>query len=339
MDGSPVWRTNGGSGTSIQWIGAAGSAAPNMWFGDCENVEETKYHSPVAPPPALDVELPEWSGRPRVTLMAVNPYLIYVYWDFNLASLPSDTAAAALRFYDAASYFDVDVDLRTGNWYVPLWNPAKTYYADLGAITASGEFVPLIRSNTIRTSRAWPAAEVQEGFDPGAAASPHSEEAVPPQTFPFGFVDSYPTAVKTPAAQAEPVVVSLAPGQPPAPITDAPPDQHIPQSPIPTPLGAAESLRRRLSDIREFRHGLTQTNSPGVDATQPGPPFRAAPDLPGWQWEPPPAQGNPMESFLAVAAFPRTPDAPDDLTGRAEREFSPGVSSLLPGAQRRKLAD
>jgi len=45
-------------------------------------------------------------------------------------------------------HFDVDVDLRTSNWYVPLWSAAKTYYADLGAITAAGEFIPLVRSNS-----------------------------------------------------------------------------------------------------------------------------------------------------------------------------------------------
>jgi hypothetical protein len=35
-----------------------------------------------------------------MTLLPVDPYLVHVYWDFDLAKLPPDTAAAVLRFYD-----------------------------------------------------------------------------------------------------------------------------------------------------------------------------------------------------------------------------------------------
>jgi hypothetical protein len=237
-------------------------------FGDYEKVEEAKYYSPVPPSLAEEEDLPEWSWRPRVTLMAVDPYLVHVYWDFDVAKLPPDTTAAVLRFYDAASHFDVDVDLRTRNWYVPLWSPAKTYYVDLGAITATGEFIPLVRSNTIQTSRAWPVAEVEHRFVSGADASP--------------------TAAEPPAAEAQPTDSVAAP----------PTEQHIPKPP-----GAAEILRRRLSEIHEFR-----------------------------QWQPQ-AQRAPVESPEAIPPLPATPDLPDDLTAHTERQFSPGLSSLSVGAQ------
>ena len=35
-----------------------------------------------------------------MTLLPVEPYLVHVYWDFDLAKLPPVTAAAVLRFYD-----------------------------------------------------------------------------------------------------------------------------------------------------------------------------------------------------------------------------------------------
>jgi hypothetical protein len=35
-----------------------------------------------------------------MTLLPVDPYLVHVYWDFDLAKLPPDTTAAVLRFYD-----------------------------------------------------------------------------------------------------------------------------------------------------------------------------------------------------------------------------------------------
>jgi len=182
------------------------------WFGDYEKVEEAKYYSPGLPSLADDGDLPEWPGPPKVTLLAVDPYLVHVYWDFDLAKLPPDTTAAVLRFYDAATHFDVDVDLRTRNWYVPLWSPAKTYYADLGAITAAGQFIPLVRSNTIQTPRAWPAAEVEHRFVSGAAASPRSDESDLPQIPPFlsrhaGILEitphagACPTTAESPAAK------------------------------------------------------------------------------------------------------------------------------------------
>jgi hypothetical protein len=281
------------------------------WFGDYEKVEEAKYYSPGLPSLADDGDLPEWPGPPKVTLLAVDPYLVHVYWDFDLAKLPPDTTAAILRFYDVAAHFDVDVDLRTRNWYVPLWSPAKTYYADLGAITAAGEFIPLVRSNTIQTPRAWPVAELEHRFVSGTAASPQSDESLLPPTPAFpsehaGIPETRPRdsgsakSAEPPAAKAEPAV-SLSPApsdQPPASIATAlPTEQHIPK-----PADAAEILRRRLSEIHEFRQRQPQAQ-------------RAAENLP------------------AIPPLPASPDLPDDLTAHSERQFSPGLSSLLLGAQ------
>ena len=280
-------------------------------FGDYEKVEEAKYYSPGLPSLADDGDLPEWPTRPKVTLLAVDPYLVHVYWDFDLAKLPPDTTAAVLRFYDASTHFDVDVDLRTRNWYVSLWSPAKTYYADLGAITAAGEFIPLIRSNTIQTPRAWPVAEMEQRLVSGANASPPSDESVPRTAAPFnsehtGILEltlhagACPTAAESPAAKAEPAVsVSPAPHrQPPASnVTATPTEQHIPK-----PVDAAETLRRRLSEMQEFRRGQ-------------------------------PRVPRPVENLPAIPALPASPDLPDDLTAHAERQFSPGLSSLLLGTK------
>jgi hypothetical protein len=247
-----------------------------------------------------------------VTLLAVDPYLVYVYWDFDLAELPPDTTAAILRFYDAATHFDVDVDLRTRNWYIPLWSPAKTYYADLGAITAAGEFIPLVRSNTIQTPRGWPVAEVEHRFVSGAAASPPSDESVLPQTPPFNseysgilettpHAEGSPIAAGPPLAKAEPAVAySPATGDQPPASTVTPPPPTEPH--IPKPGDPAEILRSRLSEMYEFR-----------------------------QWQP--QARSAVESLPAIPPLPASPDPPDDLTAHAERQFSPGLSSLLLGGQ------
>jgi hypothetical protein len=281
------------------------------WFGDYEKVEEAKYYSPGLPSLTDDGDLPEWPGPPKVTLLAVDPYLVHAYWDFDLAKLPPDTTAAILRFYDEETHFDVDVDLRTRNWYVPLWSPAKTYYADLGAITAAGEFIPLVRSNTVQTPRAWPLAEVGHRFVSDVAASPPSDESVLPPTPAFpsehaGILEitprasGSPTAAEAKAAQAEPAV-SFSPStghQSSASVVTAPPTEpHIPK-----PGDAAEILGRRLSEIHEFLQGQPQAQ-------------RAVENLP------------------AIPPLPASPGLPDDLTAHAERQFSPGLSSLFQGGQ------
>ncbi|MBZ5618445.1 MAG: DUF4912 domain-containing protein [Acidobacteriia bacterium] len=341
----------------ISAIRAFGAALPSQApqpktgsrpFGDYEKVEEAKYHSAMPPSPADAGDLPEWSGRPRVVLLPVDPYLVHVYWDFDLSKLPEDTSAAVLRFYDADGHFDVGVDLRTSNWYVPLWSPAKTYYADLGAITAAGDFIPLLRSNTIQTPRAWPVAEVEHRFVSASTFSPHSREAVPSLDPPFhsdhagmleiaNRADGSPTAAQPPPAEAEPAVSVAAPPTQQdiglsrdtqdtddvVPVT-APPtrqdtglsrdtqytDNAVSVTAPPTrqhaPPGAAEILRRRLSEIYELRQSPPQPPRAVVES----PP--AAP---------------------AIPPLPAVPDLPGDLTAHAERQFSPGLSSLLLGTQ------
>jgi hypothetical protein len=301
------------------------------WFGDYEKVEEAKYYPPVPPSLADDGDLLDWSARPGVTLLAVDPYLLYVYWDFDLANLPPDTTAAVLRFYDGAIHFDVDVDLRTRNWYVPLWNPAKTYYADLGAIATTGKFIPLLRSNTIQTSRAWPAAEVEHRFISGAGASRHSELPVPPQPVPYplergGILETAhspegsPTAAEPLAGEAEPTVYfSPATGhRPPASIATEPTERHVPKPP-----GAAEILRRKLAEFHEFRQREPQAQGAAAESPHAIAGFSAASYPPDGQ---PKALGAAVESQV-------TPGLPDDLTAHLEREFLPGLSSLLLGAR------
>ena len=275
------------------------------WFGDYEKVEEAKYYPPVPSSLADDGDLLDWAARPGVTLLAVDPYLLHVCWDFDLAKLPPDTAAAVLRFHDGAIHFDVDVDLRTRNWYVPLWSPAKTYYADLGAIATTGKFIPLLRSNTIQTSRAWPAAEVEHRFVSGAAAPEHFKEPLPPPP-PFrsergGILeiayrsDGSPTAPGSPTAAETPAVEA----EHPASIEAATPtERHASKPP-----DAAEILRRRLSEFHEFRQREPQAQDAAVKSRQTIPPLPVVPDL------------------------------RDDLTAHVEREFSPGLSSFLPRAQ------
>ena len=311
------------SGAALPQTGNPSAEAP--LFGDCEKVEEAKYSSPAPLSRGDERKLPESPGRPGVTLMAVDPYLIHAYWDFDPAALPPDTTAAALRIHDAEAHFDVEVDLRTKSWYVPLWSPAKTYYADLGAVTVSGEFIPLSRSNIIQTSRAWPVAEAERRWvsvappSPPCGASPDFPEPVPPW---MPALDSEPAA-----SMPSDCVPAPAPSGPASDQSRNPDQSRDRQGADSGYLGefitssarppdAAEVLRSRLAELYALRQWPPQ-------GRETRPPFRQVDPLnAGPEARSPAAQTAPLRAL---------PGQPDDLTTHADRQFAPGLSSLLLG--------
>lgn len=296
------------------------STPQSSCFEDEEIIEEAKCHSPAPVPPADEGELPDLSGQPRVTLMVVNSYLVYAYWNVDLTRLPAQTVGAALRFHDLSEpfqshFFEVDVDLRTRNWYVHLWSPAKSYYADLVVKTADGGDTYLARSNQLQTPRAWPVAEI-EGPSIAVAAvpplftGPDSPEAAAPgriegQSFPEEI-----TGVRQHTQSEE------HPARTP-PVADPQPEAYKVSD-------AAGVLQRRLSELYSLRpwhpRALVATSAAPNDAPLAG--WGPVAPLPQAAVEPPPAwHALPQPSLQPETAF--------DLTALAEHEFHPGFSSAL----------
>jgi hypothetical protein len=172
-------------------------------FGAEERMEESK-HYPSGPPHPFELEegeLPDSYGRTRLVVLAVGPYRVHAYWEVRPDELAEartrlgdrqHSARVVLRFHDTlagrateqgtARCFDVEVDLQSRNWFVDLWSADKTYYADIGLKGDGGQFVPLARSNLVRTPRAWPVSEVGEYFmsvEPGQQRG----ESVPPPAY------------------------------------------------------------------------------------------------------------------------------------------------------------
>lgn len=127
--------------------------------------------------------LPEAYGETRLVLLPIHPYLIHAYWELTPGDLErvkrrvgegQGTAKPVLRIYDityleydgtnAHSYFDVEIDLGTRNWYVPLWSPGKSYITELGFKRADGEYLAVTRSNVAHTPRAWPSMRVEAKY-------------------------------------------------------------------------------------------------------------------------------------------------------------------------------
>ena len=146
---------------------------------------------------AAQVGLPTTYGQTRLTLLDVDSFHVHASWEIT----PRARAAAEknfvatstaflwiLRFHDEreGTTFDIPVNPDAGSWYVELWTADKTYFAELGACSIPGEFVPVCRSNIISTPPAAPALpqepqwlEVTEALENArrvAAPAPVEEE-------------------------------------------------------------------------------------------------------------------------------------------------------------------
>lgn len=130
------------------------------------------------------IDLPDSYGETKAVLMAIEPYLLHVYWEVTSEELEKAKhwsgddhaqSQAILRFYDVTnpivdngtphSFFDMDIDLNSRSRYVHLWSPDKSYFVELGFKTGDGRFFPIVRSNVAQTPSAWPAprADQREG--------------------------------------------------------------------------------------------------------------------------------------------------------------------------------
>ena len=126
----------------------------------------------------------------RLVLLIVDPYLVHCYW-----SAPARRrGTAVLRFHgQSPESFDIDIDLQAGNWYVPLWRPEESLYAELLMKTPDGTLTRLARSQVVHLPRVRPVTTIEEHFmkveppeqraelvPPPSAHRTHLDETVPP---------------------------------------------------------------------------------------------------------------------------------------------------------------
>ena len=122
---------------------------------------------------AISQEVAAFFGQPFVEtdlcLLVVDPHNIHAYWHVRGDDLArartagGQDAPLVLRLYDITfidfsrsrphGFFDVQVNGLHSNWYIHLWEPAKSYIADLGLRRHDGTLVALARSNVISTPR------------------------------------------------------------------------------------------------------------------------------------------------------------------------------------------
>jgi hypothetical protein len=125
-----------------------------------------------------DPRLPGSYGKTRLVLLVVDPYLIHAYWEvapekLQDANEPVGLNKGVLRFYRRSETapedtlrdsFDIEVELQSRNWYVHLWSPEESLYADLSLKRNDGTLVRLVRSQVVHMPRTRPAVTIDERF-------------------------------------------------------------------------------------------------------------------------------------------------------------------------------
>ena len=119
-----------------------------------------------ARPEPVETDLPERYGDHRLVVMPRDPNWAYAYWDLNptqvrnLLKSARQTASKArwiLRVYSAAlhpveekgHFFDVDINVEGGNYYLNLSKPGARFIVEIGVMENSGMFRSTAQSNPI----------------------------------------------------------------------------------------------------------------------------------------------------------------------------------------------
>jgi len=117
----------------------------------------------VAEPLTYAEELPQGYGDDRIMLLVRDPHWLYTYWEVQDSTieqalsdnnLSGNYAQKVLRVYvgDESTFHDIDVEGLINNWYIHMGRPDHEFFVDFG-IRVEGRFIPLMRSNRVRTPR------------------------------------------------------------------------------------------------------------------------------------------------------------------------------------------
>jgi len=131
----------------------------------------------VRPSSALPRQIPWGYNRDRVTSVAVDPMMLFTYWELRDETLEAarkqfggagSDAALTLRVYDtsgrifdgnnAHGYFDQDVHRTDRQWFCRVGKPASTAHVEMGLRARDGRFLRIMRSGRVDFPRNSPAA-------------------------------------------------------------------------------------------------------------------------------------------------------------------------------------
>jgi hypothetical protein len=134
-------------------------------------VEKSKFFRPETlqmPSRQMPQELPAQYGQDKIVLQVRDQRWIHAYWEVTWNTIDRlkerlgntfFSAKWALRVYDvthiifdgknAHNFLDIDITSVVNNWYIDTNGPGRSWCVDLGLKLANGEFITIVRSNTV----------------------------------------------------------------------------------------------------------------------------------------------------------------------------------------------
>jgi hypothetical protein len=128
------------------------------------------HPEPARRPWAMPQELPGGYGQNKAVLQVRDPRWLHAYWEITSATFDNlksrlgnnfYSAKMVIRVYDvseiifdgknANKFFDIEINFEANNWYIDTGGPGRSWCVDLGLRLPSGEFITIVRSNTVRT--------------------------------------------------------------------------------------------------------------------------------------------------------------------------------------------
>jgi hypothetical protein len=135
-------------------------------------VEKAKFSQPEISriPRAMPQDLPFGYGQDKIVLQVRDPRWLHAYWEVTHATYQGlqnrlggsfHGAKRVLRVYDisqiifdgtnAHRFFDIEVGPDANNWYIDTAGPGRSWCVDFGLRLPNGEFITIVRSNTVHT--------------------------------------------------------------------------------------------------------------------------------------------------------------------------------------------
>ncbi len=115
-------------------------------------------------------DLPGGYNKDEIILQIRDPWWLHSYWEVTLntwAKLKQQfkdifhSAKKTLRVYDvsqiifngknAHKFFDIEINHDANTWYIDAAGPGKSWCVDFGLKLLNGEFITIVRSNTVQT--------------------------------------------------------------------------------------------------------------------------------------------------------------------------------------------
>ena len=132
----------------------------------------------------VEIQLPERYNDHRLVALARDPNWAYTYWDLSPARVrdllssanqTTDKVRWILRVHSDPEeakglYFDTDIDMKTGSYYLDLSRPGARFIVEIGVIDTSGMFRVAAQSNPVLLPTDQPSQTIApEGTAPSEA--------------------------------------------------------------------------------------------------------------------------------------------------------------------------